>query len=218
MLLVNNGTSETLNVSFLIYDPGCSASGQPWRKEAWWVIPAGQTILPNIFDLDLTSVNGWVGAYAFTASRDKDWQGTGNAWFKVSNGVHFDQCGENEANCPNWVDFEGMYLGKPNMIAYFGPNRNEIAGPIAPTISLTLGDGDFYVSGRGFVPGSNVELTWDFDSGEEFTQGTATLPVSSSGTVATIVTSNVLIFEGTLTALAKDTVFSEFQASASTSD
>src|ERR1700683_2674886 len=56
-LYINNGSSETINVSLLLYDPTCKVGSQPWRKEAWWVINSGQTVKPNALDVNLTTVN-----------------------------------------------------------------------------------------------------------------------------------------------------------------
>lgn len=214
-LFLNNRYRETINVSLLLYDPGCSGSGQPWRKEAWWVIQPGQTILPDAMNVDLTTVNGWVGMYAFSETGDADWQGAGNAWFMVSDGVWFNQCGEDESKCAKWVDYKGMYLGHPDMIAYVGSTAGELQGPVAPYIYVSQGYGEFYVSGSGFVPYGTVTLIWDFKTNTDFTQGTETLNVALDGTIYQTISSSVLIYEGTLDAQATDDTFPSLQARAS---
>jgi hypothetical protein len=168
-LYLHNGSSETINVCLLHYDPDCSGvGGQPWRKTAWYVISPGQTILPDIFNIDLTTVNKYAGIYAYTASGSLDWQGNGNAWFAVSNGVHFDQCGEDEDNTSKWVDFEVVSFGASNVVAYL--SIGDFNGPIptlftdSPRISVDVYNGEFYIYGGGFIPGSTVSIIYNYFS------------------------------------------------------
>jgi hypothetical protein len=86
--------------------------------------------------VDLRTVNGIAGLFAFTASGDKDWQGTGNAFFFVSDGAAFNQCGDDNTNCPKQVDFEVIsFAGNSDVITYLGqePDRS---GP-SPRRSLS---------------------------------------------------------------------------------
>ena len=98
-LFVNNRASKAINVCFLVHDPSCTAKGQPWRKRAWWTIHPKQTVLPDLFNVDLTTVNQWAGLYAFTGSGES-WQGQGNGWFTVSDRLGLDQCADDRTNCP----------------------------------------------------------------------------------------------------------------------
>jgi hypothetical protein len=207
-LYLNNGSSETINVCLLHYDAGCSAvGGQPWKKTAWWVISPGQTIIPGTFyNVDLTTVNRYAGIYAFSASGKFDWQGSGNAWFEVSNGVHFDQCGEDENNTPKWVDFEVVSFGASNVVAYLSAGVN-LNGPItgvatdSPRILLHVYMGQFYIYGAGFIPGSTVSIVYNYvsdgsvttDSGDPYTA-----VVDAYGQIARYVPVSTLLNPGSL--------------------
>jgi hypothetical protein len=200
-LFLNNRSPETINVSLLLYDPNCTLGGQPWRKVAWYVINPGQTILPDVYyNIDLTTVNGWVGIYAYTASGDADWQGTGNAWFAVSDGVHFNQCGEDETNTPKWVDFEGVYFGWPNIVTYIGPSAGQINAN-HPQISVSVGSGQFFISGAGFVPGSTVSTIYNYTYNGNLTTNSGdpdTASVDSSGNFSTFISVSTLFYSGNL--------------------
>jgi hypothetical protein len=218
-LHIANTCSETINVALLLYDPGCTLGGQPWRKVAWYVIAPGQTIIPNVLNVDLRTVNGWAGLYAYTASGDKDWQGTGNAWFAVSEGVHFNQCGEDETNCPKWVDFEPiLFGGNANIITYVGPAARQI-NSVAPSIAVTPGEGAFFISGSGFVPGSTINVIYNYFpsyGGVTTNSGAPAVPsVNSSGGFTDIVSVSTLFYTGQLDVQATDNVFSELSATVS---
>jgi hypothetical protein len=213
-LYISNTTSETLNASLLIYDPSCTIGGQPWRKEAWWVIGARQTVKPNALDLNLRTVNQWVGLYAYTASGDKSWQGTGNAWFEVTGGLGFNQCGENQANCVKWVDYYGLNLnGASEYVAYVGPNSNQVTGggqsiSIAAGVNQLIGPG-FYVSGSGFIPGSTITIQWEYayDGGVAENLSAATITVGSNGTFSDLVPVYWVTYAGTLNVKAVDSAW-----------
>jgi hypothetical protein len=213
-LFLNNRSSEILNVSLLKYDPSCKVGGQPWRKEGWWVLNPGQTLKPDAFDVNLTTVNGWAGVYAYTASGDKDWQGTGNAWFEVTGGNVFNQCGEDETNCKKWVDFYGvLFGGAADYITYIGPNANQIAGH-APFISITAGYNQlfgpsFYISGFGFVPGTKVTIGWEYVYGGGLAENLAatTLVVGGDGTFSDIIGVYWITYPGTLNVIATDSAW-----------
>jgi len=171
-LFLCNVTLETLNVSLLIYDPTCTIGGQPWRKVAWYVVAPGQTVLPDVLFVDLRTVNGWIGVYASTASGSKDWQGTGNAWFAVSNGVHFNQCGDDNTNCPKYVDFKPiLFEGHSDILVYMGPFGGlDARGSAAEQFHFTqpavndmfVMNGSVLVTGMGFVPGTTVMVLFDY--------------------------------------------------------
>jgi hypothetical protein len=213
-LYLSNRTSETINVSLLLYDPSCTLGGQPWRKEAWWVISAGQSVKPNALDVNLTTVNGWVGIYAYTASGDKNWQGTGNAWFEVTGGLHFDQCGEDETNCTKWVDYYGVqFAGDPEYVTYIGPNANEVSGH-APSISITAGENTlvgpgFFISGAGFIPGSTITIGWEYvyEDGLAENLTATTITVGSDGSFSDIVGVYWITYAGTLSVKATDSAW-----------
>jgi hypothetical protein len=207
-LYLNNRSSETINVCLLLYDPSCTLGGQPWRKVAWYVISPGNTILPDVFyNVDLTKVNGWIGVYAYTASGDKDWQGTGNAWFRVSDGVHFNQCGEDETNTPKWVDFEGVYFGWSNIVVYIGPAAKEITAT-HPQINVVVGSAQFFISGAGFVPGTTVSISYNYVYDGNLTSNTgapSTVVIDSAGNFSTFVGVSTLFYDGNLSVQAVDT-------------
>ena len=198
-LYVDNTTSETLNVSFLIWDGGCAASGQPWRKVAWYVIAPGRVIVPDILDVDLTTVNRYAYLYAYTASQDKDWQGTGNSWGEVSSGVHFDQCLLDETNCVKWVDFETLdFAGHTTDIVYVGPNAEEIV-LATPTIEVISGQAQFYVSGTGFSAAGSVTVAFNYvDDNGDLTTGTFTACTSRYGSFSDIIDVPTLLYSGEL--------------------
>jgi hypothetical protein len=176
-LFLSNVTLETLNVSLLIYDPTCTIGGQPWRKVAWYVILPGQTVVPDVLAVDLRTVNGWVGLYAYTASGSEEWQGSGNAWFAVSNGVHFNQCGDDNTNCPKYVDFRPIFFdGNSDILAYIGPYSgldSDIRAEPHPLHVTPPRINDMYVNwqpqnvvlvnGMGFVPGTVVMVTFEYN-------------------------------------------------------
>jgi len=206
-LYVDNIAAETVNVCFVIYDPSCGGvGGQPWRKVAWYVITPGSTILPDIFNADLNktsagySGNRYAYLYAYTASDDKEWQGTGNAWVEVSGGVHFNQCIEDEANCVKWVDFEGMdFAGQATDIVYIGwPSASGIF-TTTPAISVDPGEGEFYLSGSGFSSDSTVSILYTYtDDNGDLTQATYQAGTSGYGNVADTVPVSTLLGPGTL--------------------
>jgi len=207
-LYLNNGSSEIINVSLLLYDPSCTIGGQPWRKLAWYVLNPGQTILPDVYyNVDLTTVNGWVGIYAYTASGDADWQGQGNAWFQVSDGVHFDQCGEDETNTPKWVDFYGVYFGHSDIVIYIGPNANEVSSDY-PHIAVSVGTAEFFIYGSGFVPGSTVQISYNYVYDGSITSNTgdpSTAQVDGSGNFSDTVGVSTLYYSGNLSVQTVDT-------------
>jgi hypothetical protein len=212
-LYINNRTSETVNLSLLILDHNCTVGGQPWRKEGWWVMKAGQTTNPAPVYVNLTTINGWIGIYAYTASGDKSWQGTGNAWFEVTNGGAFNQCGENNSNCPKWVDYYGVTPHGSDFVTYIGPNANEVSGS-APTISIVAGENgvfgpSFYISGAGFIPGSTVTVGWEYVYGDGVAENltAATENVGSDGTFSDIISVYWITYTGTLSVKAVDSAW-----------
>src|SRR5579862_5137313 len=123
LYLSNLSPISEISVSLLIYDPGCQPSGQPWRKTGWWNLNPGQSILPSALNVNLTTVNSWVGIYAYSGG--VSWQGTGNAWFKIPRPAAFNQCGENENNCNLWVDYYGIeFTGDADYVVYFNTSPN----------------------------------------------------------------------------------------------
>jgi hypothetical protein len=181
------------------------------------VINPGQTILPDVYyNVDLTKVNGWVGIYAYTASGDAAWQGTGNAWFAVSDGVGFDQCGEDESNTPKWVDFVGVYFGWPNIVVYTSSYPTPIGGFVTnlnsnhPQISVTVGSGQFFISGAGFVPGSTVSTLYNYvyDGNSNSTSNSGdpyTTSIDSFGNFSTYFPVSTLFYSGNLSVQTVDT-------------
>jgi len=213
-LFLSNRNSQIINVALLMYDPGCTVGGQPWRKDGWWVLNPGQTLKPNALDVDLRTVNQWVGIYAYTASGDTSWQGTGNAWFTVTNGAAFNQCGEVQTNTPKWVDFYGVnFGGAGDYIAYVGPQANVITGH-GPSISITAGEGqpfgaEFFISGVGFVPGTSVEIGWEYayGGGVAENQTAASITVGSDGTFSDIIACYWITYQGQLSVKAVDSAW-----------
>jgi hypothetical protein len=200
----------SVSVSLLIYDPTCKVGGQPWRKEGWWNIKYGQTIKPDALNVNLTTVNAWVGIYA--VSGIISWEGTGNAWFQIPASAAFNQCGEDETNCTNWVDYHGVeFSGDSDYVVYISLYPQQITGA-APSISITTGEYPiglgFSISAAGFVPGSTVTVGWKyvFFGGilEEQNSSAATFTVNPDGTFGGILAVPMLEFAGTLTVQATD--------------
>lgn len=204
----------SISVSLLIYDPTCKVGGQPWRKEGWWNLKNGQTIKPDALNVNLTTVNSWVGIYA--VSGIVSWQGTGNAWFQIPTSAAFNQCGEDETNCTTWVDYYGVeFTGDSDYVVYISlyPTK-EITGH-APFISITTGEypigTGFSISAAGFVPGSTVTVGWKYvfeAGGEEKNSSAAAFTVDSDGTFGGILAVSWLQFAGTLTVQATDSGWS----------
>jgi len=200
-LYIANSYSETVNVCLILFDPSCTTGGVPFRKEAWWVIGPGKTILPDALNVDLTKINRYQYIYAFSASGDMIWQSNENRWALLSSGAAFNQCAEDNTNMTRWADFEQMdFAGHSNMVAYIGPSTSQIATN-APTIDIDAGEGAFYVNGGGFVPGSSVNIIYNYSYGDGLTTNSgspATANVSSDGTFADIVYVSTLLYSGTL--------------------
>jgi hypothetical protein len=206
-LYLNNGTTEVINVALLFFNPSCTIGGQPWEKVGWYVISPGQTSLPDVFfNVDLTTVNGWIGIYAYTASGDVQWEGDGNAWFAVSDGPGFRQCGEDETNTPKLVDFYGVNFGFPDIIVYISTTGEQIT-PNHPQIFPRVGSGQFFLSGVGFVPGSTLSIIYNYVYDGNLTTNSgapATASVDSDGNFGTTVDVSTLIYSGNLSVQAVD--------------
>jgi hypothetical protein len=220
-LHIANVSSDTVNVCLLLFDPGCTVGGQPWRKVAWYVIGPGQTIVPDVLNVDLRTVNRFAGLFAFNASGDKDWQGTENAFFFVSDGVAFDQCAEDNTNTPKEVDFVIIdFAGNSDVITYLGPEARQIRS-VAPSIAVSPGSGAFFISGRGFAPGSTVNVVYNYfpSSGGVTTNSgdPATPSVGSSGEFTDIVFVSTLVEPGQLDVRATDNNFTGLTAAVSVS-
>jgi hypothetical protein len=218
-LHIANISSATVNVSLLIFDSGCTVGNQPWRKVAWYVIGPGATIIPDVLAMDLTTVNRFAGVYANSTAGGKDWQGTGNAWFFVSDGVHFNQCGDDNTNCPKQVDFEVIdFGGNSDVITYLGPSAPQI-NTIPSSIAVTPGAGAFFISGRGFAPGSSVNIIYNYfpsSGGVTTNSGSPNVAfIDSSGGFTDIVSVSTLFETGHLDVRASDNNFPELSASSS---
>jgi len=219
-LFISNTSSETISASLLIYDPNCqNTGGQPWRKIAWYNSSPGQTIIPDALNVDLRTVNGWAGIYAY-GTAGSDWQGSGNAWFQVTGGVHFNQCGEDETNCVRWVDFWGTFFnGQPSTIIYVGPSSGQITAT-QPQISVNPGSGMFFISGSGFAPGTSVNVVYNYVYDGNVTSNSgapSVVSVDSSGNFSTFVYVSTLLYSGTLDVQATDNNFGDLNATTSVS-
>jgi hypothetical protein len=201
-----------MSVSLLIYDPGCKPSGQPWRKVGWWNLKAGQSLLPDALNVNLTTVNSWVGIYAYSGVLS--WQGTGNAWFKIPRPSGFNKCGEDETNCTLWVDYYGIeFTGDPDFVVYIG-DPNQITG-YAPSISITPGEypigAGFEIEAAGFIPGSTVTVGWDYvyegGADEDQNLNAATFTVMPDGTFGAILAVYWMRYAGKLTVQAVDSAW-----------
>lgn len=217
-LHIANISSDTVNVCLAIHDPGCSARNWPWRKVAWYVIGPGGTLIPNVLSADLRTVNGVMALYAFNAPRSKEWQGTGNNWYTVSDGRWLNQCLGDDANCTRTVNFVPVsFGGNAHFITYLGPEANQVRSQ-ASSISVTPGRGAFYISGRGFAPGSTVNVIYNYfhPGGVTSNSGAPSVPhVDSSGNFATIVYVSTLFYPGRLDVQVADRTFSGLSATVS---
>jgi hypothetical protein len=221
-LHLGNISRDTVNVCLAFADPNCTANNWPWRKVAWYVIGPFQTMIPDVFAVDLTTVNGIIALYAIAGSLDKDWQGTGNNWYNVPNGVPaFNQCLGDNTNCPKQVDFEVIsFGGNSNLITLLGPEAPQIQ-TLVPSIAVTPGTGAFFISGRGFAPGSTVNVVYNYfpSSGGVTTNSgaPATPSVDSSGGFTDIVSVSTLLEPGHLDVRATDNNFPGLSAVVSVS-
>ena len=188
LFLCNVTTLETLNVSLLIYDPTCTI--RPWRKVGWYVFAPGQTVLPDVLAVDLRTVNGWIGLYAYTASGSMDWQGTdSNTWIAVSNLAHFNQCIDDYKDCPKIVNFKPIFFeGYSDILVYMGPfggldSRGSAAEQFhytQPAVNeMWIMDGSVLVTGMGFVPGTTVYIYWEWAMFDGSVVGSSIFPSST---------------------------------------
>lgn len=218
-LFVSNACPETVWASLLVYDPRCQGRGQPWRKIAWYSFNPGRTGIPDALGVDLTTVNGWAGIYAYAAS-GKNWQGSGNAWFQVTNRMHFNQCSEDETNCMQWVDFWGVYFnGQSSTIVYIGPDSGQIRST-QPCISVTPGSGMFFISGRGFAPGSSAMVIYNYFYGSNIISNSSypnVVSIDSSGNFSDFIYVSNLLYSGHLKVQATDNIFNDLNAATSVS-
>ena len=107
-LSFQNLTKQTVWVILLYYDPGCGAANQNFRKQGWWKLNPGQTVV--IWNVDLRTVNRYI---YFEAEFDADksvWGGNGNAWIEITDNA-FNQCAIDETGCDRWVDCIEQDLG-----------------------------------------------------------------------------------------------------------
>ena len=215
-LYIANSSSETINVCLILFDPSCTTGGVPFRKVAWWVIGPGQTIVPDALNVDLTTINRYEYIYAYSASGDMIWQSSENRWALLSSGAAFSQCAEdNTPNMTRWADFEQMdFAGHSNMVAYIGPSTNPIVVE-APAIGVDPGEGAFYVYGSGFVPGSSVNITYNYEYASGLTTNSGspdTANVFYDGSFSTIVYVSTLLYSGTLAVEVVDNGFPALNA------
>src|SRR6476619_6421625 len=93
--------NDTIWIAFLYHDTGCQ--GVPFRKLGWWAVPSGQTF--NAWNTDLRNVNRYAAFYAeeFRDSGGATWSGTGNSWYRISDGS-FNQCYDDNTNCNQQAD------------------------------------------------------------------------------------------------------------------
>jgi uncharacterized membrane protein len=107
-LSFQNLTNQTVWVILLYYDSSCGAANQNFRKQGWWKLNAGQTVV--IWNVDLRTVNRYI---YFEAEFDTDvsvWGGNGNAWIEITDNA-FNQCALDETGCDRWVDCIELDLG-----------------------------------------------------------------------------------------------------------
>jgi uncharacterized membrane protein len=217
-LFISNRNTDIINVVLSTLDNSCGA--WPWRKRAWWVIPPGQTIIPNALGMPLNTVNRFAYLYAFSASGDKEWRDD-NFLVNVSTGVHFDQCEVDNTNCPRRVGEVQMdFAGNPNIVMYVGPNAGQ-TDLRPPGIAVTPGHGAFFISGRGFSSGGQVSVVYNYfpvSGGVTTNSGSpAIVSVSSDGTFTSIISVSTLLYPGHIDVRATDTRFSALSATTSVS-
>ena len=107
-LSFQNLTNQTVWLILLYADSGCGAANQNFRKQGWWKLNPGQTVV--VWNADLRTVNRYI---YFEAEFDADksvWGGNGNAWIEITDN-HFDQCALDEAGCNRWVDCIELDVG-----------------------------------------------------------------------------------------------------------
>ena len=108
-LSFQNLTNQTVWVILLYYDSSCGAANQNFRKQGWWKLNPGQTVV--IWNVDLRTVNRYI---YFEAEFDADksvWGGNGNAWIEIT-----------DARDLGWSD-----LGEPGRVLSMLRQKSEAA-------------------------------------------------------------------------------------------
>jgi hypothetical protein len=137
-LWLKNTFPATIFVSFVYYDATCGPSNR-WRKLGWWSLPASSDAI-NVWDIDLTTVNQFVGFYAeqYTDGQGATWDGAnliqfpigvdpetvpGNYWYQINNGAEhgFNQCLDDNSGCNQLANFfEFNFSGATGVVLVFG--------------------------------------------------------------------------------------------------
>ena len=107
-LSFQNLTNQTVWVILLYYDSSCGSANQNFRKQGWWQLNAGQTVL--IWNADLRTLNRYIYFQGEFAGIAPIWAGSGNEWIEITDNA-FDQCALDETGCTRWVDCIELDLG-----------------------------------------------------------------------------------------------------------
>ena len=131
-----NEYSSTIFVAVLYSgtnDP-CSAANQYFSKIGWYGVAPGQTIIPNVSQLDTdlryapANARAYVFAEQYSGSEGATFSGSDGYWYEVPNGAAFSQCLEDNTNCQQTVDFDDIeFDGYADVTVIFGPSNGQIS-------------------------------------------------------------------------------------------
>ncbi len=114
-------------------DP-CNAANQYFSKEGWYGVAPGQTIVPNIAQLNTdlryapANARAYVFAEQYSGSGGATFSGSAGYWYEVPNGAAFSQCLEDNTNCQQTVDFYDVeFEGNADVTVVFGPGAGQIS-------------------------------------------------------------------------------------------
>jgi hypothetical protein len=114
-------------------DP-CGAANSYFSKAGWYGVATGQTIIPNISQLDTdlryapANARCYVWAQQYAGSVGATFAGTAGYWYEVPNGAAFGQCLNDNTNCQQWVDFDDIeFEGFADVTVIFGPKAGQIS-------------------------------------------------------------------------------------------
>jgi hypothetical protein len=145
----------------------------------------------------LTVTNRWTYLYAFGGTRE--FQGSDHIDVHVSDGLHLNQCRDDDTNCPKGVDFAAIdFAGHESVIVYLGPNGGEIRSTTAMAEATPFPFG-FTATASGFSANSTMACKFIWDGQPDPTAGCFGASSDGYGNVYADVSVPTLDGSGTLT-------------------
>jgi hypothetical protein len=125
-LVFQNPSGQTVYLAVLVHSVGCGPTNR-WRKVGWYAIPNGRS-----FTVIRDDLRPFVQLMAWFASWWQDgpsWHGTGNQWYRVSNGI-FDQCYDDNTNCDAQYNFQNLNFNQSYgiTVTLLAPGQQEQPG------------------------------------------------------------------------------------------